>query len=630
MTGGAADAGSKAVRSPAAVAFSVAAAVCAVAAVAFSWARLFVGMDMYTEGYYVIVPWRWALGDTPFVNNIGLDQMSALFTYPFVKAFALVTGGDPTGLLLYTRHLYLLAMIGVALAVFAFLRHLVRWQLAIVVAAVYVTYVSFATPQLSYGTICAACTTVGAALGGAVLVNGKGRWYALGSGVAFGVAVVAYPSLGAVIPVWAAFFVVAQRRRVVSWLMHDASRSAPGEVVTVPWGTVWRRLGFWALGGALVLASVAVVLAILGLDNLAASTRSTLSSSGYLHQLGGTDKVRAVVDDLWYLVKLRALPIVALLLVYFVFARRPRLGRGLLAALPLVLWISAQKGVLEASGYVIVYALLVPYLYLFVPRERRETGARLLLWVWPPAVVAGVVTAYSSSFGYVNAALGLTPALFAGGLFLAWALEAVVAAPASVGERGDDAARADEAVGRAPRGERRPWFALATLAVVLAVTIAFQFQFQQFDRSYRELTSRVDSGPWMGIEVTPRQHQFLDQFEADLQSQAQSGDQLLIFNGVGGLYLYWDGAIASNYYWMFLDPETEQLPPSTVDYYRSEDIVPTLVVHMGSTKGLTPEDLQASCAGLEYPPTLIRPTYAFQRKPAGETTADVLARLPGD
>ncbi len=39
-------------------------------------------------------------------------------------------------------------------------------------------------------------------------------------------------------------------------------------------------------------------------------------------------------------------------------------------------------------------------------------------------MIAGAMTAYTSAAGYVNAAVGLAPALMVSGLFLAWALEA--------------------------------------------------------------------------------------------------------------------------------------------------------------------------------------------------------------
>ena len=78
----------------------------------------------------------------------------------------------------------------------------------------------------------------------------------------------------------------------------------------------------------------------------------------------------------------------------------------------------------------IVYALAAPYLYLFVPAERREDGARLLLWIWAPALLVGAMTAYTSADGFVHAAVGLLPGVVASGLFLAWGL-----APLAAGAR---------------------------------------------------------------------------------------------------------------------------------------------------------------------------------------------------
>jgi len=57
-------------------------------------------------------------------------------------------------------------------------------------------------------------------------------------------------------------------------------------------------------------------------------------------------------------------------------------------------------------------------------------------------------------------------------------------------------------------------------------------------------------------------------------------------------------------------------------------VVPTLVVHLTLTAGLTPAEISAGNAGLGYPAALVRPGYVIYRKPAGETTAEVLARLP--
>jgi hypothetical protein len=261
---------------------------------------------------------------------------------------------------------------------------------------------------------------------------------------------------------------------------------------------------------------------------------------------------------------------------------------------------------------VLAYAVLAPYLFLFVPGARREAGAKLLLWVWAPSMIAGAMTAFTSASGYVSAPVGFAPALMVSGVFLAWALEAVP--------------RPQPLASGAASAARLPWLALMVLVAVVGVTVVFQFQ--QLDVPYRELTSRFDVGPWWGIKVTPERRRLLDGFAGDLRAQSRPHDALLVMYQACGYYLYWGGEIAANSYWLASSDALAPLPQATLNYYRRHRIVPTLVVHVLPTAGLSDRELQTACGGLDYPPTLVRPMYAFQRKPAGESTAEVLARLP--
>jgi hypothetical protein len=603
-----------------------------VSAAAFTWFRLFVGMDLRDESFYVLVPWRWALGDTPFMQEQSLAQIPGFVMYPFAKLFAVIRDYDVTGYVLYMRHLYLFMMIGVAVAVFLLLRRLVRWELAALAATVYVTYIFWATPQLSYNTIALAFLTLGAALGAWVVLFGRGRRFALASGVAFAVAVAVYPSLLFIIPFYAVFLALAQGRRATAMVAEGAFVHPPDPEGPPTGPSAWRALSAWVLGGALVLVPLGLVMLSLGPRNILRSWQLTMSGARLLGQLGGASKAREVAEGFWSWITWRPDLIAAALLAYLVFRHWPRVGRALLAALPVALWLAAQRGMLGASGCVQIYVLMTPYLYLFIPRERRETGAKLLIWIWAPAMIAGAMTAYTSAAGYANSAVGLAPALIVSGLFLAWALEAVgrptALAPglsASSLPSGDGEAGLPSA---SSRSAGVPWLALAVLIAIVGVTVTLNFQFQQRDVAYGELTSRFDSGPWWGIKVTPERRRLMDDFEADLHEQALRDDKLLVMYEGSGYYLYWKGMIAANTYWLGADPKTGQLPPATISYYRRRRIVPTLVVNLVRAAGMTDAELQAACGGLDYPPVLVRPRYAFQRKPADESTAEVLARLP--
>jgi len=586
----------------------------AAAAAGLTWRRLFFGMDLQDEGFSILVPWRWVLGHAPYSEVKDVFQIPALLEYPFLKLFGLVRGNDPTGLVLYTRHLYLLLMVGVAVVVFLLLRRLVRWELALLVASLCVTFIPWATPQLSYNTMALAFLTLSAALGASVVVVGGRRRLAVASGAALGLAVVAYPSLLFITPFWAVLLAFAHGTRTTTLLAtgrlgHDAQRSAPETG-----RSAWRTVSGWTLGGLLVLVPVGLLSLSYGPHVLAASVRSTMEGAKASHQLGGAAKAIAVVGGYERLIAWRPSLLVGALVIYLVYRRWPLVGRALLLTTPVALWLAAQRPELWASGYVIIFAFLAPWLFLFVPAARRRPGAQLLVCVWAPSMIAGAMTAYTSAAGYVSSAVGFAPSVFVSGLFLAWALEAL----RDPGVPGAESARG---------GTRRPWPALVGLVALVAVTLAFQYQFQERNVPYGELTRRMTSGPWWGIAVTPSRAALMTSIQTDVAREARKGDSLLIEYQAPGLYLSWNGPIASTTYWLSPGPD-EALPAGTVAFYRKTDSVPSLVVRLTSTAGQDETALAQDTGGLDYPPVVVRPWYFLARKPAGDGTQEVLARLP--
>ena len=204
----------------------------------------------------------------------------------------------------------------------------------------------------------------------------------------------------------------------------------------------WRALSAWVLGGALVARPGRPRRAELRASRTScARWGTTMAGAKVLHQLGGATKAFDVAQGF-----------VAVPRVAPVHARRG--ARRLSRLPPLAAGGASAPGrraarrsgwrrsgrMLWGAGYVIVYAFLAPYLYLFIPRERRMTGAQLLIWVWAPALVAGAMTAYTSASGYLDSAVGLAPAVVVSGLFLCWALEAVGRGRRTSARRG----RADE------------------------------------------------------------------------------------------------------------------------------------------------------------------------------------------
>ena len=553
---------------------AVAVAAFLVVALGLSWWRLLRGVDLLDESFSVLVPWRWSLGDRPFVDEQNLTQSAGLLAYPFVKLFALVRGENVAGLVLYERHLYLALAVVVAACVFGLARRSLPASLAALVGAPFVTIVLFETPQLTANTLGALLLVAGAALG-AVAVLGGSRWYALAAGAVFGLACVAYPTMLLMAPFVAIFLAFSVGERAVLMVAQGSFLHPPAGESEPTGRRAWRALSAWSLGGVLVLVPVAgLMLAMAGRSNLRRCWDYTIGLARQLDQLGGASKAVEVSGafaglllDQWYIV---AVAVLSLLL----FRLRPGVGRWLLLLTPPALWLTATTSSLHAAGAVIVYALAAPYLFLFVPPERREDGARLLLWIWLPALLVGAMTAYTSADGFVHSAVGLLPGVVASGLFLAWGLGAIAAG-----------SRRTLARSRRARRHRRG---------DLGVPGAVPGWRGRIERSVRAHGLRSLAGD---SRHAARRSAGLDRFAADLASEARPGDQLLVYPEGAAYYLYWPGEIAANTYQLYVADAQAPLPKSTVSYYRRHREVPTLVVHLTETAGKSPADLTARLWG---------------------------------
>ena len=197
----------------------------------------------------MLVPWRWALGDRPFVDEQNLTQSAGLLAYPFVKLFALVRGGDVAGLVLYERHLYLALAVIVAACVFLLARRSLSASLAALVAAPFVTVVLFETPQLTANTLGALLLVAGAALGAVAVLGGRTALRA-GRGDRVRPGLRRLPD-GAADDALRGRLPGVQRGRADRrrwWRGARSSHPPPGELE--PSGPrAWRVLSAWTLGG---------------------------------------------------------------------------------------------------------------------------------------------------------------------------------------------------------------------------------------------------------------------------------------------------------------------------------------------------------------------------------------------
>jgi hypothetical protein len=560
----------------------------AVVAFAFAWRRLFLGTDLSDEGFYVAVPYRFALGARPFVDEMNFLQTAALFSVPFVKAYLWLAGGA-TGIVLFMRHLYLLWTLVVAGTVCVGFRRVVRWELALLAGLVCSTLVIATISDLSYNTLGAGLLVVGMSLGARALLGGGGDRYLVAAGAAQALAALAYPTLVVVLPVTAvclALVTSGQRRRALS---------------------------AWAAGALAALAGEALLLASFGVGNVLRCLRYQRADWSRLNAGGGSAKLWGVFHGVLAHLTLFPLILVCALAVLLAYRRWP-LARLALVLAPLALLPFGEQIVSGGDGFAVVYGLVAPFFFLFVAAERRRQATRLLVWGYLPSLAAGLVTGYTSASGWLQMDVGLLPAVVISGVMLALALTP---------RRGE----------RAVLRRALPVGALLALAGILAVTVVYEYQFLPRAVPYAKLTVTMHGGPYAGIRTTPSRAAYLLQLRADLPRVAAPSDRLLIFYQVPAFYLFWPHRVATNSVWISspkgleVNDDPGPLPPATLAYYQRERLLPDVVVRIIATVGLSNRQLvQRYCGGLGYDVVLVRPFYVVFRRPPGGVTPVVVSQ----
>ncbi len=621
--------------------------------------RIGLGFDLQDEGFAVVVPWRWAMGDRPFVDEMNLLQTAGFLTYPFVEAYVWITGGSE-GIVLYLRQIYLVWVMIVTGIVFFGVKGLVRWQYAAAVAAVYVTFVVLGATQLSYATLAAGSLTIGVALGVRVVLGGsdvtrRRRLLALGAGMAHGLAAVAAPTLIVLPPLYAACLALGVGRvlpvRLAGLLYARDARGkravaegGPGAVPKLDAAdphsarAAWRAVSAYAAGFALVTLSAGLLALSFGWSDLTRNWRYQMSVAHKLDQLGGAAKGWRLLTGAAEVVLSAPVSLLAGVVLVVLLRTRPRLARVGLLLLPFGLYFAGRRAPTETVGFAIVAAAFAVLAFFFVQPRHAERAARLAAWVVVPSIVAGIWLAFTAVDGLPNAAVGLAPVFIAGGLFMVWS--------AGPEEDGDGAGGRGEAGGTvgvsASRGggpprdapawleRRRWWLVMTSLMGVIAVTIAFMFQYLPQDVPYSHLSVRIDHGPYMGLLVPERDARTLAEFEEDLAVYARPQDRLMVFYKAPGLYLFWPHRIATNSVWVTVGAEDEPLPGATRDWFRRTSRVPDVLVRPLLAGGLSDDTIERDYTGglIGFEVVVRRTDYVILRRIVGVSDATVLNALP--
>ncbi len=445
--------------------------------------RLPYGTSYGDESYYNAMPYAFAIGNKPYVDELGVFQNAGILLMPFYKAYLAINGsGD--GLVLFNRYLYFICVLGCSVAAMLLVRRIASMSAAFCVAALVTSFSYFNIFALSYNTCGAFGFFCGTVFAARALLEPRPGWALFGASLFLLLAMFGYPGLAPV---------VALYMLIVVLFMY---RETPRETFVN---------GLFGLGAGAILALLAALtLAIrVGQSDIARllefSRGMGYGTQGVLQRLN----VFGMIVHAWhwivfaYVALFVALPFACLFLKRTVWLCAVAVGAAFAFAF---CYAQGLKIFLPSAGAICMTAspVLAP---LCIALNRTWKYARfVLVLIWLPSFISMVTLTYTSSNQFYAAYLGALGVTLAGVVSFAAYLD-------TLSERSPEL--------RVPYRVVFASFFLSLLAIQVRALYAGAYGEES---QIAKLDTRVRSGPMRGAKTSRKLAVFLESIDRDLRT----------------------------------------------------------------------------------------------------------------
>jgi hypothetical protein len=459
------------------------------------WIKLHYAADVTDESFYLATTDSLISWHKPFVMNVNYAQTASLLMIPFVVAYrTLCPSGE--GIVFALRLAYIVLAGGTAVFTFRFAKQTLGTYQAVLLSYVPLVWIPFSLPTLSYNTIGMNFLAIALLLASTGSAKSQAKWLVVAA--LFFVALVAYPSLAMPVGIFYAAGI---------WLARDETR------------TVFLRSVLFL--AALIGAAFCVALAW--------SSWPALSRTLQLIQDVAKERAATRFADFCQELSFKFVGLRLLLMMAIGLGltkqRKARIRSVLLIGLALtfVYIVSTEPALFMASHEIITgLALACSFCFLGLGKESEAGGTPALplgveqrlpvlsFWI---SIVAGMGSAWSSNNGFMNFAIGATPAVIFGLCALVRRFEQ-----------------------REASDSRFNWQGAFLLVSVIAALFldACSSVYGEYGAHKSDLTYKLETGPFKGLHTTPERGRLLTQLQVAL-ARCQ-GDTIYVI-GPPGVYL---------------------------------------------------------------------------------------------
>ena len=473
------------------------------------------GFDWSDETYYLALPYRFSLGDRPFLDSWDIHQTGALLIAPILWLYRLAVG-DMTGILLFMRTLYICVDAVVALLVYRAVFRLFRRRLpALICAGLFFSFTPFGINNFSYNSMGYLFTTSAAMLLFFLYGDSFSVPVAFGigalSGALLAFACISYPFFIVMVPIFLlALFRIHPRVRKNG--LEPESR-AP-------------LFGMLCGGAVTLLLAAGYLLAVSGIWGIVNNVRYLFQDPEHPYQ-NLLVKTSLFLQDYQLLTILSLLEIT--LLVLIVLSRQMKTDLDLSPVLEVMIWICMPLSLIINVGMVLIqsesdltFTSKVNYIQacaglwpLVLTAYRPQRRSRIVIWVLyvPSLVLSWAVYAASNN--------GMTGASYI--LNLSSLALVLTAYDFYTAEREAPAARR--------RMLKTLWAAFASSLVLLVLcNTVMRAQAVYRDEPIVYLRTQLTTGPAKGLYTTPAAAARYTGLVEDIQNAMPSGDGKVMFN----------------------------------------------------------------------------------------------------
>lgn len=547
----------------------------------FAVYRLFFSVELSDEAYSVAENYLVARGGLPFVNNWSQMPGYTLLLAPFTYIYVNILDGTE-GIVLFTRFVCLGLTTITALSIFGLLKkHCGNKSSCLLCVLLYVAINSCGVQSFRGDNIAVLLFGVGTVL--LVLSHFKEnrcRSYALVSGILLALGVLSYPTI-----------VIQYLWVVVANIIIDLSKK---EKTTLPF-LVGSAVATIVVTGYLIGSS--------GFGELMHGIQCLLKDVTYFQMENeGVSKLPAYIGSMcWSIALLAVFSLGGFGLVILINATYLRkINRSVLRKeaksilvkkgdLKKQLLISLCCGICMDicfqvyrfrnldSGDILVHVttilfFAVPFLWGFVEKNKL-LSKRLMFFVWMPSFAWVVITGISTYSDMFKRNWMLENAAFLAILFLVWAVEDLFSSVGSQGKKTGSQVVSNRSIAKI--------MPVIVIGVVAAAYIFNAFSYIYRDDSFRNLTTRVESGVYKGLYTTAARASGVMALENVVRSYTTSKDRLLAMDNDPFVYLMTDAVPCTPSTWdQALYTYGFNRPELYYDYFNVTDSRPTKIIYM--------------------------------------------------